>query len=494
MFTLPNILERACRLFPNVEVVGVDSRSTYSEVEKRVRSLAAFFEEIGVKNRVVAVADWNTLNFFELIYAITSAGGVVYPVNVRLPPEQIAFTLKKSESAILIYSDDFSQLAEVFDGEKIHVSDLPRKVEGWAEIEVKQNDYAVMLFTSGTTGLPKAVRYTHERIIHGALSIAHQLTLYNTPAKLTSNDVIFPQIPIYHILSWGTILIAPYMGLKLIMGGKFDPTKSIEIIKKEKATWINAVPTMVNMLLETGADLQGLKVLIGGSPITSDLAKRMEKAGLKFSTIYGGTDMLAAAITVITDEARKSGIDYIRQVVHPVPFAEIKVVKQEGIEGNMGEIYFRAPWLPMEYYKDEKKTTDSYTEDGWFKTGDLGMEMPDGGVKVLDRVKDAIKSGGEWIPSSVLESIISEVPWVEYVAVIGKRDEKWGERPLAIIKPAEKSKQNVDEIKRYLFKAVEKGRIAKWWIPDEIVFVDEIPLTSTGKIDKLALRKIMGVN
>ncbi len=489
MFTIPQILERAAKLFPNVEVVGADGKRTYSEIEKRVKGLAAFFEEIGIEKSVVAVADWNTLNFFELIYAITSAGGIVYPVNVRLPPEQISYTLEKSESAILIYSDDFASLTKVFDGEKLHISDVSKRVEGEAEVKVKQDDYAVMLFTSGTTGLPKAVRYTHEKMIHGALSIAHQLTLYDTPAKLTSDDVIFPQIPIYHILAWGTVLIAPYMGLKLILGGRFDPVKAVETIKKENATWINAVPTMVNMLLETKADLRGLKVLVGGSPITSDLAKRMEDAGLKFSTIYGGTDMLAAAITVMTEKAKEGGIDYIRQVVHPVPFAEFRVVKQEGISGDMGEVYFRAPWLPMEYYKDEEKSKEAYTEDGWFKTGDLGIEMPDGGLRILDRVKDAIKSGGEWIPSSVLESIISEISWVEHVAVIGRRDEKWGERPLAIVKPVEKGRENIEEVKEHLLKAVEDGRIAKWWIPDEIVFVDDIPLTSTGKIDKLTLRK-----
>lgn len=199
--------------------------------------------------------------------------------------------------------------------------------------------------------------------------------------------------------------------------------------------------------------------------------------------------MLAATVAIMTEEAKKIGVGYIRQVTHPVPFAEFKIVKQEGMGKDVGEIYFRAPWLPMEYYKDEEKSKASYTEDGWFKTGDLGMKMPDGGLKVLDRVKDAIKSGGEWIPSSILESVISEVEWVEYVAVIGKHDEKWGERPLAVIKPVEMRKENVVEIKEHLLMAVKEGRIAKWWIPEEIVFVKDMPLTSTGKINKLSLRK-----
>ncbi len=183
-------------------------------------------------------------------------------------------------------------------------------------------------------------------MIHGALSIAHQLAHHETPANLTTNDVIFPQIPIYHILAWGTVFIAPYMGLNLVMGGRFEPAETVRLIKKEGVTWINAVPTMVNMLLETKEDLSGLKVLIGGSTITIDLAKRMEKAGMRFSTIYGGTDMLAASIAIMTDEAKAKGADYIRQVTHPVPFAEFKIVPQEGMGGESGEIYFRAPWLP----------------------------------------------------------------------------------------------------------------------------------------------------
>ncbi len=491
MFTIPYLMERASKLFADTEVVGVGVRRGYREINNRIKALAAYFEDLGVKNRVVAVADWNTHDFFELIYAITAAGGVVYPVNIRLPPEQIAYTLQKSEAQILIYSDDFEGLTKVFDGEKMHIKNVAKKGDSGREpsFEAKQDDSAVILFTSGTTGLPKAVKYTHEKMLHGALSIAHQLTMHETPAKLTSQDVIFPQIPIYHILAWGTVFIAPYMGLKLIMGGRFDPMATVDMIRKEGVTWINAVPTMVNMLLETKKDLSDLKILIGGSAITSDLARRMEKEGIKFTTIYGATDMLAASIAILTTHAEKEGMDYLRQVTHPVPFAEFRIVRQEGMSENIGEIWFRAPWLPMGYYKDEEKTREAYTEDGWFKTGDLGEEMPDGGIKILDRVKDAIKSGGEWIPSSILESVISEVEWVEYVAVIGKPDEKWGERPLAIIKPFDESRAKIDEVKEYLKKAVDDGRIAKWWIPEEFVIVRDMPLTSTGKINKLSLRK-----
>ncbi len=165
MFTIPYILERAAKLFPNKGVAGREGTRSYSEIQKRVLDLTSFFENAGIRNEVVAVADWNTPEFFELIYAVTAAGGVLYPVNIRLPPDQIAYTLRKSESGLLIYSEDFSGLAKVHDGESVHIKELAEKadVNAEPEINVKQDDMAVMLFTSGTTGLPKAVRYTHEK-------------------------------------------------------------------------------------------------------------------------------------------------------------------------------------------------------------------------------------------------------------------------------------------------------------------------------------------
>lgn len=499
-----SILRRAAKLFSERCVVFEHNTcKTYREMYKRVLRLSNSLLSLGIgKGNVIGVADWNTAKFFELHYAASLIGALIYPVNIRLPPDQIAYTIKVADVDYLFVSDDFKAIANFVPENRVISLDFPSKVnyndlidDGDAkepEVEVLPNDYYSILFTSGTTGLPKATRYTHEKLLQGALSIAYQLGLYKTPARLSSEDVIFPFIPFYHIHAWGIAFIAPYLGAKLVLGGKFDPMKAIELIEKEKVTWINAVPTMVTMLLQSGMveKLNGVKALVGGSPLTADLAKKMVDSGMSFTTIYGATDMLAASISIVSSEAEKGDvIDYIRQTTHPVPFAEMKVIGMDGKvakDGEMGELYFKASWLSGEYYKDEEKTREAY-QDGWFKTGDVAIMLPDGGIRILDRVKDAVKSGGEWIPTSILESVISEVDGVEMVAVLGKRDEKWGERPVAIIK----GNVDAEKVKEHLAKVVEGGRISKWWMPDEVRFVDDLPLTSTGKIDKLSLRKLL---
>jgi len=454
---------------------------------ERVKKAANYLRSIGVdKGSVVAVADWNTVRFMELHYAVGRIGAVIYPVNIRLPPQQIKYTLDFAEVDYLFLSKDFSGLSKLSEAKIVSLDNYENEIMRFDALEgiySKPDDPYSILFTSGTTGLPKAIRYPHWKVLMGALSIAHQLSLYNTPAKLGSEDVMFPFIPMFHLWAWGSIFIAPYIGAKLVLD-RFEPARAVEIIKKEGVTWINAVPTMIDMLLAAGGKFSGLKVIIGGSPLTSGLAARIRDAGIKFSMIYGGTDMLATSISILTDH---TGLDDIREVTHPVPFVEIKIVGRDGSEvgvGELGEIWVRAPWLPERYYKDVERTKSAFTDDGWFITGDIGLLTEDGGIKVLDRVKDTIKSGGEWIPSSTLETLISEVQGVEMVAVLPKPDEKWGERPLAIIK----GEVNKVDVISYLERMVEQGVIAKWWIPDDIIYVDEMPLTSTGKINKLELR------
>jgi acyl-CoA synthetase (AMP-forming)/AMP-acid ligase II len=259
---------------------------------------------------------------------------------------------------------------------------------------------------------------------------------------------------------------------------------------------------MVYMLIEAAEKLgklgilRNLKALVGGMPISSGLAKRMHELGIMFSSIYGGTDMLATSISIVPNKYNTVDeyLDYIRLTTHPVPFVEIRIVEpstgKDVGPNQVGEVWIRAPWLPYEYYKDSDKTKESYV-GSWFRTGDVGMVTSDGGLRVLDRLKDVIKSGGEWIPTSILESIISNIPGVELVAVIGKPHEKWGERPIAVVKPREGYNLTKEMIYDALNREVAAGRIPKWWIPDDIVFTSNIPLTSTGKIDKKELRRTL---
>ncbi|MEF8773600.1 MAG: AMP-binding protein [Halobacteriales archaeon] len=486
MYTIPTILDRARRLFPEASVSDGTDELTYERAHENARRRAGALADRGVgPGDVVAVADWNTPAFFELLYGITGLGAVAYPVNLNLPPEQIGYTLETAGATTLLYSEDFAELAENFPGATAHVGDVGGGTP--ESLAVDQERDAVALFTSGTTGRPKPVRYSHADFVQGGLAIAHQLAEYETPASLSGDDALYPGIPMFHLLSWGSTVIAPYLGADLVLAGQFDPESLAAAAEDGTATWTNLVPTMVRQVLESDRSLSELKVLTGGSAVESDLAARMRDRGIEFSTIYGGTDMLAAAISIWTDRARDhGGYDYLRRVTHPVPFGEFRLSRREGMDEGMGEIQFRAPWVPDEYPGLPEESEAAF-EDGWFNTGDVGRRTPDGGLRILDRLDDTIKSGGEWIPTSVLESVVVETPGVATAAVVGRPDEEWGERPVAAVTPAD---GDVDEaaIRNRLRAAAEEGRINDWWIPDEISVVEEMPLTSTGKIRKDDLR------
>ncbi|ARM75514.1 AMP-binding protein [Acidianus manzaensis] len=489
MLTFDYILRRASFLFPRKEIVDVESKKTYEEVYEESLRLITYLKSLGIsKGDVIAILGLNTIKFVELIYSIASMGAIVYPVNIRLPPEQLLYTLNKSHSKFLVYDNIFKDYASLVKSrtnlQTISFDEL-KFTEDKGKALCNAHDNAVILFTSGTTGVPKAVMYTHEKMISGALAILNQLSYYNAPAKLSQNDVMFPHIPIYHILSWGSLIIGPMLGAKLVYEGRFDPKTALTIIEKENVSWISVVPTMMQMLLDAGLNKKGLKVLIGGSPIPDGLVKKMRELDMHFSAIYGGTDMLAASITIET-ESILSGRLEPHKVTHPVPMAEFKINSRS--RNEPGEILFRAPWIPDGYFEDKEKTLESFTEDGWFKTGDIGYIVEDGGIVILDRLKDIIKSGGEWIPSSILEAAISELPFVSLVAVVAKKDEKWGERPIAFVKLSKDTEGAKEKILDHLKKLAQDGKINNFWIPDDIIIVDNIPLTGTGKIDKKALR------
>ena len=230
--------------------------------------------------------------------------------------------------------------------------------------------------------------------------------------------------------------------------------------------------------------LNGIKMLIGGSPISKNLAEKLNAKGIKFSTIYGGTDMLATSISLGRPDQHES----LRSVTYPVPMVSATVRDNNWNileNGTIGELWINAPWLPEKYLN---RSENHDYENGWFKTGDVGEMTPDGGIKILDRVKDVVKSGGEWIPTSIIESLISEFPGIEIVAVTAIADEKWGERPVAWVKASEDIE--IKEIRQFMETHASKGNINKWWIPVEFIIIEEMPMTSVGKIDKAKLREM----
>jgi fatty-acyl-CoA synthase len=496
-FTVINILRRSANLFPEKRVIYGKNYITYGKLFQEVSRIPTSMNKMGISNgTVIAVADYNSIEFMELIFAASMVRSVIYPVNIKLPWAMAMETIRESGSEYIFASDEFLNAGICKGFEKDHIISLSGNgnyikfhdllnSDMHREEKTSGNDNYSILFTSGTTGKPKEVMYTNEKAVNGAFSILYQLGLFNTPASLGYRDRILSLIPFYHIWSWGSAFHAAYLGADYIISGKYSAEKVLNDISENKATWINAVPTMVYDLIahDNSGILSGIKMLIGGSPLNSSLAKELNRRNIKFSTIYGGTDMLAASISL--GDANEYG--KLRLVTHPVPMVNAMVCDNYGNileNGSIGELYIKSPWLPGKYLNIQ----GNEFSNGWFKTGDVASISDDGGIKILDRVKDAIKSGGEWIPTSILESIISEFPGIESAAVTGISDEKWGEKPVAWIKASKGI--DTEKLKEFMEMNASRGNINKWWIPVEFHIIEEMPLTSVGKIDKAALRKM----
>lgn len=515
------MLERTVQIAGKKEIVSGKIRLTYEEFYERVIRLANSLKKLGItKGTVVGVLDVNTHRYLELHYALSMVGAVIHTINFRLPAEDLAYTMFHAEDEWVFVSDMFIDvtksiapkfpkwviLSEKKEGLNIEgakeqhfyedlVSIGELKIPPQAET-ISENDSYSIFYTTGTTGKPKGIRYTHRKILSGALQLFHHLGLHRTGASIDSSHTIMPLIPFFHIHAWGTALAAPYLGVKIVLPERATPEIQVELIKKEGVNWLNMVPTQLDMLLDVPG-FGGVKVLTGGSALPTGLAQKAWNVGVRFSLIYGGSDQLATSISIVPDNMdinSQEAMNWLRSKMLPLPMVKVAIKDSNGNElpqdgKSVGEIWVSSPWIPGEYYKDPERSAEAYI-NGWFRTGDLGTMYPDGSLVVADREKDAVKSGGEWIMTSVLEAVISEHPKVAVAAVIAKEDERWGERPLALIKASENLSK--DEIRKFMEQKVREGKIAKFWIPDDFIFVEDLPITSAGKINKAELRKRWG--
>ncbi len=520
--TIDKILDSGSRSFPTREIVYRDIRRyTFSSFSQSVKRLVTGLRKLGVKKGDrIGVIDWDTDVYMHSYYAIPMAGAVIHTVNIRYPPELIMKTILHAEDKFLIVRDEFLPLIEkaknfIPAGMKvITYSDTKEKVkssissadfweltetnEATEEFDVKENDMATIFYTSGTTGEPKGVWFTHRKIVLHALSVS--LVGSRPPLSLTSNDVYMILVPMFHVHAWGYPYVAMLNGVKYVLPGKYDYGLILKLMEKENVTYSAMVPTILYLLL-THQDapkylnvFKRWKVTIGGSALPEGLAKKAKELGITVIAGYG----LSETCPVLTtgyynslvenlDEEKK----FIEQIStgSPIPLVQIRVIDpttgKDKKVGEIGEIVVRAPWLTQEYYKNPEKTKELW-KGGWLHTGDLAYIDEYGYLHIVDREKDAIKSGGEFIPSLLLENAISLHPKVSQVAVVGIKDEKWGERPIAFIVPKEKITE--EEIRQFLQNLANEGKIQKWWIPDKFILVDSMPLTSTNKIDKKVLR------
>lgn len=507
------VLMDAAYQHASTSIVSGDVQLTYAELYERSVRLADSLTRLGItRGTVVGVMDVNSYRYMELTYALSMVGAILHTINFRLPMSDLLWTLQHA-------GDDWLFLWAGFDPLLTSVASAVDRVvwmgdptitrpqrgleyhalveEGRFELsksasDVSSDDPYSLFYTTGTTGRPKGLRYTHRQMLCGALQIAHHLALHDTGATLAATDVIMPCIPFFHIHGWGIPFIAPYVGAALVLPERCGPREQFDLISQHGVTWSNMVPTQLTLLLDSSSEPLPLKVLTGGSPLSSGLARRADERGVRFSVIYGGSDQLGSAISTASGLSGDRRLEALSSRLTPFPMVRLEVRDSNGVptpsdDSTVGEVWVQSPWLPNGYV-DEPGASATAFHDGWFRTGDLAARAQDGRIVIKERMNDTIKSGGEWILSSVIESVISEVTGITAVAVIGVSDERWGQRPKAVIVAEFGTPEQA--VLEALNQAVQAGRLAKFWVPDIVQFVDSLPMTSAGKFDKAKLRTL----
>jgi len=513
---------------PEQEIVYRDlRRHTYRTFRERLGRLASGLTQLGVKKGdVVAVIDWDSHRYHDCYFAIPMMGAVLQTVNISLAPEQLVYTLNDAEATTILFNLDFLPLLDKIcaklktvkryvvmrDSGELPATRLPVACE-YEELlaggspyfqfpDFDENTRATIFHTTGTTGMPKGVAFSHRQLVlHTIAALAAYGTAPNQ-GHYHRDDVYMPMTPMFHVHAWGCPYTATTTGSKLVFAGRYSPEIFLRLIKDEGVTFTHCVPTILQMLLTApgskDVDLSKLKMVIGGSALPRSLARAARQRGIDIFSGYGLSEACPFLTSALINTNRLTGdeqeLDYRTRSGMPGPLVELRVVdpNMEDVSRDgktPGEIVARAPWLTMSYLNNPEASEQLWA-GGYMHTGDVGMIDSEGFVHVTDRLKDVIKSGGEWISSIELEDIISERQGVVRVAVIGVPDEKWGERPLAlvILEPGFVGKIGAEDIRRHVASYVDKGVIPRLAIPDRISFVNDLPLTSIGKIDKKKLR------
>lgn len=510
--TLPTILRRAEALFGKKEIVSrlpdkSVHRYTYADFARRARKLAVALQKMGIrKGDRVATLCWNHYQHMEAYFAVPCIGAVIHPLNIRLSPEDLAYIVNHAEDKIIIVDDVLLPLFEKFRSE-INVSKVIVISEDYEDVVAsgdeslfkpfEEDEYAAafMCYTSGTTGKPKGVLYTHRSIMLHAMSFL----LSSNGLGLNEGDVMLPIVPMFHAGAWGFPYNCAFIGTKQVFPGSFlDAESLLSLFDSEKVTVTACVPTVTLGIMnkldaEPGRYKLALRTIVnGGSAIPRFVLKAFdERYGIRILSTWGMTELsplgsTAAITTEVANASKEEWYDYAAKPGQPVPFVEIRGRNEDGIipwdGATMGELEVRGPWVVSSYYKDPT-SDEKFTEDGWLRTGDIVTISPTGCMEIKDRNKDVIKSGGEWISSVALENCLMSHPSVLEACVIAVPDDKWMERPFAYVVPREGKKISSEELKEFL-----NDKFAKFWIPDGYAFVPTIPKTSVGKFLKSALR------
>ena len=517
--SLTTLVERAERFTPGRKVVyrrpdGKVHRTTMGDCARRGRCLASALTELGIgEGDRVGTLMWNQPEHLEVYNAVPSMGGVVHTLNPRLHPDELGFIASDADDRAIILDETLINVFESFrdahhfehvivvshsggvpDG-TIDYESLIERGEPMEWPEPDERRAAAICYTSGTTGRPKGVLYSHRALVLHSMGAALPDAM-----NISSRDTVLPVVPMFHANAWGIPYTATMMGASLVLPGPMlDAESVLDLLADEKVSLTAGVPTVWMAML--GAieaepdrwDLSSLRrLLVGGSAVPRSMIEGYQKHGLTIVQGWGMTETSPLASTQIVppeldDVSAEEQFEYRARQGIPAPFVEIRARGDDGElipwdDQAMGELEVRGPWVAAAYFQGTG--AEKFTEDGWFQTGDVVKIDPRGSIRITDRAKDLVKSGGEWISSVDMENLLMGHPTVAEAAVIAVPDEKWGERPMAVVVLKDDAEATADDLREHL-----SSHFAKWQLPERVEFIDEIPRTATGKFKKTALRE-----
>ena len=512
-------------------VSGLDDRRfTYRELRERIGRLAAGLESIGVKpGDTVAVMDWDNHRYLECFFGVPMMAAVLHTINIRLSAEQMLFTINHAEDDFILVHADFIPIIEQI-RDRIETSPtfiflrddaqtsrpefcefeyeslLQQADADYKFVDFDENTVATTFYTTGTTGDPKAVFYSHRQLVLHTMALVGGLASIDSSSRMDRGDVYMPITPMFHVHAWGFPYVATLLGLKQVYPGRYEPAKLLKLIEKEQVSFSHCVPTILYMLLSApeidDTNLSRWKVIVGGAALPQGLAQVATQRGINLFAGYGmsetGPILTMADMTGVFEVDPDADLSDRCKTGKPTLMVDLRVVDTEMNDiprgGSIsGEVVVRTPWL-TQGYAGNPEGSEALWQGGYLHTGDVGYLDEGGSLMITDRMKDVIKSGGEWISSLELEDIVSGCDSVAEVAAFGISSERWGERPMLAVIASEGSSDDVirAEVTAAIQAGVAAGQFPKWAIPERIELLDELPRTSVGKMDKKRLRAQYG--
>jgi fatty-acyl-CoA synthase len=529
---IKQLLHTPLAVAPDQEITYMGGRRhSYRELRQRIGRLASMLAGLGVEaGDTVAMMDWDSHRYLECFFAVPMMGAILQTVNVRLSPEQILYTLNHARADVVLVNAEFlpilAAIAPRLETVKrfVLIEDAPAAVapvdlagEYEALLAAASPDYdfpdfdenaqATTFYTTGTTGLPKGVYFSHRQLVMHTLATAAALGSAPAQGRLHRDDVYMPITPMFHVHAWGLPYVATMLGLKQVYPGRYVPETLLKLVRDEGVTFSHCVPTILHMLLvhplSKVIDLSRWKLIIGGSAMSQAQAKAALARGIDAFTGYGMSETcpilsLAQLPTAALADGPEAQAALRAKTGIPLPLVDLRVVnealEEQPHDGQtVGEVVVRSPWLTQGYLHDPA-ASESLWQGGVLHTGDIGHVDAAGWLQITDRIKDVIKTGGEWTSSLQIEDVVAQHPAVADVAVIGVPDEKWGERPLArvTLKPEHVGQVSEHEIRNFSARLIESTGVSRYGVLLQVQFVDVLPRTSVGKLNKRAMREEHG--